>query len=350
MSFEDMTHVIRAAALKGYQEVMRDCGVPARPLLADHGLSPEDLADDDALLPMEAVCGLLEASSLAAQCPDLGLRIARHQDLAVLGILGLAIQTAATPAEASKIISRFIFLQGTALRMRAEVPGRLVPDTVAMVLEIDGIAPNRQRQIIELILGMGFQVGRMRDPWAHKVRAVSLPHGLGTAGEPHRRFFAVPVHENQTSAALHMDARDWHVPDPNSHPRFQRLMEDHLERNFPVPAQRLSDRVRAALRPLIGTPQANRADIAHMLAIEPRTLHRQLRAEGTSFQEIKDSARRDLALKHLTETDVTLDQLAGMLGFPEQSALSRACRRWFGTPPGALRRARRADTDTAVRR
>ncbi|WP_417524892.1 AraC family transcriptional regulator [Marinovum sp.] len=349
-----MSHVIRAAALKGYSEVMRDCGIAPAGLLRSHGLRAADLTDEDALLPMAAVCALLEASAQAAGCPDLGLRIARHQDLGVLGILGLALQTAASPAEGSKIISRFIFLQGTALRMRAEVPGPLVPDTVALTLEIDGIPAAHQRQIIELILGMGYQIGRMRDPWVNRVRAVSLPHAIGEEGARHARFFGVPVHENQPLAALHLDAGGWHRPDPNSYPRFQQLMEEHLERNFPAPAQRVTDRVRAALRPLIGTPQANRSDIARILAIEPRTLHRQLRAEGTTFQEIKDSARRDLALKHLTETDVTLGQLAAMLGFPEQSALSRACRKWFGAPPAALRRAAQAGAatlaDTASRR
>lgn len=291
------------------------------------------------LLPMEPVCRLLEASARAAECPDLGLRIAQRQDLTVLGILGLAIQTATSPAEASKIVSRFIFVQGTALRMRAVQPGPLVPDTVALTLGIEGIAPGLQRQTIELILGMGFQVGKMRDSWASRLRAVSLPHVAGAAAGAHRRFFGVPVHEAQVSAALHLDARGWQVPDPEGHPRLQRLMEDHLERNFPAPPRRLSDQVRTALRPLIGTPQANRSDIAHILAIEPRTLHRHLRAEGTSFQEIKDNLRRDLAQKYLTESHVTLDQLSAMLGFPEQSALSRACRKWFGRPPGALRRA-----------
>lgn len=333
-----MTHLIRAAALKGYCEVMQELGVSPLRLLAKYGINREQMGDDDALLPMNAVCGLLDASSQAARCPDLGLRIAQRQDAAVLGMLGIAIQNAGTPAEASQIVSRFIFLQGTALRVRVDLQGSLVAGTVAMALEIDDVPLALQRQAIELLVGMSFQIGRLRDPSNGLVKAVSLPHAIGAAPRRHRQFFGVPIHENQPTAALHIDAQGWNTPVPNSNPQIHRLIETHLTQNFPVPARRASDRVRAALRPLIGTPQANRDDIARILAIQPRTLHRHLSAENTSFQDIKDSIRRDLALKHLTETDVSLDQLAGFLGFPEQSALSRACRKWFGMPPGALRK------------
>ncbi|OSP54395.1 hypothetical protein BV911_13025 [Pseudoruegeria sp. SK021] len=333
-----MTDVIRAAALKGYRDVMQELvGSPAR-LLVEFGIDPNLLDDDDALLPMDAVCGLLEASSAHAQCPDLGLRIARHQDLDVLGILGLVVQNANSPAEATEIVTRFIFLQGTALRMQVLAPGTLMPEALSITLAIDGIAHSRQRQAIELMLGMTFQIGRRHDPLRDKVKAVSLPHSLGADAARHHAFFGVPVLENQPIAALHLDGRAWQDPVPGANLRFRHMIEDHLERRMPAPTQRLSDRVRGALRTLIGTPQASRDDIARVLAIHPRTLHRQLRAENTSFQIIKDTMRQELALKYLAETEVTLDQLTALLGFPEQSAFSRACRKWFGAPPGAVRR------------
>jgi len=75
-----------------------------------------------------------------------------------------------------------------------------------------------------------------------------------------------------------------------------------------------------------------------MLGFHPRTMQRRLDAEGSSFEAIKDAVRREIALQYLRETTIPLAKLANMLAFPEHSALTRSCRRWFGAPPSAIRR------------
>lgn len=333
--------MIRAGALTGYTNVMHGLSQAPEPLLARFGIKKATLSDVDALLPIEDVCALLEESSQKTDCSDLGLRIARYQGLDALGVLGLAIQAARTPAEATGIVTRYIFLQSTALEIRVEGPDGFVPNTMTSSVQIVGIPLSRQRQAIELLLGIGHQISLQRAPWSSPVRAVSLPHAIIGSSEPHKKFFGVPIHENRPTAALHLDATGWHIPTGTRKKTIVRMAKGHVPIDFPAPRQRMSNRVSATLRPLIGTPQANREDIARLLAIEPRTLHRRLRAEGTSFQSIKDEMRRELAFKYLSETDITLGQLTLMLGFPEQSALSRACRKWFGVSPTALRKVHR---------
>lgn len=340
LSFGDMSNVIRAAALRGYDKVMTDLGFEATTLLVQSGLGADALVDEDALLPIIAVCRLLEMSSDIAGCPDLGLRIARHQDFGVLGVLGLALQNASTPKQASSIVARFMFIQGSALRFRVETPSPIDPEAIAIVLDLDVPVGVPHRQATELLLGMGFQLGRLRSAHRTHIKSVSLPHAVGPNLAKHRRFFGVPVHENQPMAAMHIWASDWNRPVPDGNPRLHRLVEDYLTKTFPTPTTNLTEKVEMVLRPLIGTPQANREDVARMLVLHPRTLHRRLRQENTSFQQIKDDIRRDMAARYLTNTDVTLDQLTTLLGFPEQSALSRACRKWFSMPPGAVRRNR----------
>ena len=325
---------------------MQELGVSPSLLLKQFAIDEALLADGDALLPMDAVCGLLEASGRATGCPDLGLRIAAHQDHQVLGVLGLVLQNANTPAEACSIVSRFIFVQGTALRIDVQDPGILIPNTVSINFYIEGTAVALQRQALEMLIGMSFQAGQMRDPFGEKIKAISFPHRLGEAVERHQKFFGLPVFENQPRAALHLDAEGWDTPITDGAPKVSQMIKEHLERNFPVPSTALADRVRVALRPLIGTPQATREDVASILAIHPRTLHRQLLAEDTSFQKIKDTIRRELALKYLTETNATLAQLSSLLGYPEQSSLSRACRKWFGLPPNAIRKSRKLATQS----
>ncbi|MFI9099969.1 AraC family transcriptional regulator [Streptomyces fildesensis] len=80
-------------------------------------------------------------------------------------------------------------------------------------------------------------------------------------------------------------------------------------------------------------------EIAARLAVSPATLRRRLTAEGTSFQRLKDSVRRDAAIAGLSEGHEPIAQLAARLGFSEDTAFHRAFRRWTGTTPGAYRHA-----------
>ncbi|MGQ0698182.1 MAG: AraC family transcriptional regulator [Panacagrimonas sp.] len=67
------------------------------------------------------------------------------------------------------------------------------------------------------------------------------------------------------------------------------------------------------------------------------TLHRKLEQEGTSFRDIKDDLRRDLAIDRLAHSEVSVAQIAGELGFAEPSAFHRAFKLWTGLRPGDYR-------------
>ena len=58
---------------------------------------------------------------------------------------------------------------------------------------------------------------------------------------------------------------------------------------------------------------------------------------GTGFEILKDTARKQLAVHLLRNSRLTIGQIALMLSFPAQSALSRACRQWFELTPSNIR-------------
>jgi AraC-like DNA-binding protein len=73
--------------------------------------------------------------------------------------------------------------------------------------------------------------------------------------------------------------------------------------------------------------------VAARLAISPQTLRRKLAAEQTSFQEVRDRLRRDVAVSALARGDASIEALSEQLGFSEPSAFHRAFRRWTGATP-----------------
>jgi AraC-like DNA-binding protein len=68
-----------------------------------------------------------------------------------------------------------------------------------------------------------------------------------------------------------------------------------------------------------------------------RTLQRRLEEEETSFHQLLDDTRRELAEQHLGKLQLSLVQAAYLLGFADQRSFFRACRRWFGQGPGQYR-------------
>ena len=76
---------------------------------------------------------------------------------------------------------------------------------------------------------------------------------------------------------------------------------------------------------------------AALLGLNPRTLQRRLASAGASFDEIREDVYRTAAMHYLCETQMPLGQVAAALGYSEQSAFTRACRRWFGATPSTVR-------------
>ncbi|WP_245721750.1 helix-turn-helix transcriptional regulator [Nocardia crassostreae] len=116
---------------------------------------------------------------------------------------------------------------------------------------------------------------------------------------------------------------------------------DYLERNFSQPQRTVSTRVRVAVERML-TAKPDIAAVARLLAMHERSLQRALAAEGTTFSEILDDARREVTHRLLRDTDLPMSRITALVGLREQSALTRVVRRWFGTTPQRIRTAARA--------
>ena len=79
-------------------------------------------------------------------------------------------------------------------------------------------------------------------------------------------------------------------------------------------------------------------DVARDLHLSTRTLRRKLRTENTTFREILDKLRMQMATKYLSDTDLTIDEIAFALGFSDAASFGHAFRRWTKRAPNELRR------------
>ena len=98
-------------------------------------------------------------------------------------------------------------------------------------------------------------------------------------------------------------------------------------------AQRVREHLRAALPEHLTLPA-----MARRLFLSPRTLHRRLEDEDTSFRAVKDSLRRDLATEWLAKTQRPLGRIGADLGFADAAAFYRAFTAWTGSGPREFRK------------
>ena len=170
--------------------------------------------------------------------------------------------------------------------------------------------------------------------------AVYLKHEAPDDTTGHEAYFGCPVHFGSDRDALQvstamLDSAN-KVGDASIARFFDTLLDAEvstLDDTVPL-ERRVLDRVSTSLSG--GVPTIS--DIARGLGMSGRTLQRRLAAEDTSFQALVDEARRRLALRLLRGGgDASLSEVTYMTGFSDQSAFTRAFRRWTGQTPGAFR-------------
>ncbi|WP_367138338.1 AraC family transcriptional regulator ligand-binding domain-containing protein [Saccharothrix sp. HUAS TT1] len=328
--------VVRSAGLRGFRATVAELGGRAEDYARAAGLPVAALDADDLLVPDRAVAAVLELAAAGLDCPDLGLRVAARQDFGMLGPLAPAIRNSPTVADALESTSRYLFLHARSVSLALVDDPHGAPDLVALHY---GVPPDAPVGAQAIDLGLGFLhrsitylLGR-----PYGLRSVELPHTPTIPVAVYEEFFGVTVHTGQPAPLLRLPRALLRRPLARGDERVWRLALAFLAEQDPGGAS-LTARVRGVLTRSLGTVAPEIGAVARLVDLHPRTVQRRLAAEGTTFAAVLDEVRREAAKRYLTTTNVPMSQVAGMLGLSEQSALSRCCRRWWGSTPTAVRR------------
>ena len=95
--------------------------------------------------------------------------------------------------------------------------------------------------------------------------------------------------------------------------------------------------VKSTLVEMLPTGQVTEELVANALNMSLRTLQRKLSEEGTTFGAIYQSLRQEMAQQYIHDSQMSMTEIAYLLGFSEQSNFTRAFRRWYGISPSDAR-------------
>jgi AraC-like DNA-binding protein len=312
-------------------------GAAVADLLRDAGLTLEMLEDPDARLPAPTVMALWNA--LRERTGDPALQLAAPLAL---------------PADAYRVIHYLIAASSTVgdgVRRFAQYFG-LIAD--AFVLTIGEGSDERTVTLATVDGGpvaavyvdyvFAALVGRIR-AWSCpsiRLRRVELRMSAPTVVAPYDAVFRTTVHFGAEVDRLTFGVADWAEPTQNGDAALADLLEAHarvLAERTPRAAVGFSDEVRRAIVATLGKG-GTAQQVARALNLSVRSLQRRLDECDTTFRDLSESVRGELAQGYLTDPSVSISEVAVLLGFSEQSAFNRAFRRWTGETPGRWRKSR----------
>lgn len=299
---------------------------------------PAEPRDDTPVTP-SMIGALFDAAAAALDEPHLGLLLPSALTFSRYELPELAARSSATLRESLQRLTRYAPLLGDSVAFEFEESGGVA----RFSQHVRGHPRGVSAHLNEFAMAMGVYECHARTGTPLMVREVSFVHPRpGGLLEPLAQHFGTQaLHFGHLKNTLVFDAAALDAPQVTADARLlqtaESLAEEALKRRAPA-----SDGFRAVVertvREQLDRPELSVRTVALGLRMSTRTLQRRLEDEGTGFAEVLDGVRELMARELVARPEVSLSEIAYLLGFAEFATFSRAFKRWTGSPPGAFRK------------
>jgi AraC-like DNA-binding protein len=313
---------------------LRTYGIDPEPLFRKAGIDFSEASLPGARVPSARVYELHRLSVEITGDPCFGLKVAEQMQPANLHGLGFAWLASDSLLDALERLVRFCNLINNVARLRLEK----TEQTVELVAyDLDKL-PEYPDSTVDGAMAVFLRMCRITAGRDINPIRLDLTHSRPACGSEFDRVFCAPVEFNAADNRLCFDRRTVEQSLPSANPELARINDqaviDYLAR-FDRDNISLQIRTRIIEQLPAGTPRQN--SIARELNISLRSMQRKLKDEGTSFNELIDSTRCELAMHYIRETHRPLGEISYLLGFSEPSNFTRAFRRWTDLTPQEFR-------------
>lgn len=319
-------------------------GLPVDSLCAAAGLKASRLQSGkkEVVTPQQIERLWRQAEALSGD-PLFGLHFGESMQLAALGVVGQLIQTSQTVGAAVTHAAAMIPLVTDLFRM--EVQHHRQTFTVQLLPEEAKTekVPHTVRHMADYL--MVFVVHELDGLLLQKIEPlkVTYPYAVSAPTE-YNRVFRCSVLRKKGPFSVELPRSYWDLTLLSAHYELQQglLQQLHALRQEEVPGGALHQRIFHFLLTNAYLYTLSLESVAANFNTSPRSLQRRLKEEGVTFLQIVDEVRSRLARQYLQSPRYSIKDIAGLLGYNEPAAFTRAFRRWTGQPPGAFRGERQA--------
>jgi len=319
---------------KAIRKALETSGVDSAPLFAEAGLKLAALDDPNARYPVAATTRLWQLAVRETGDDAFGLTVARHVSQTTFHALGYSLAASSTLKEAFERLLRYFRIVTDA----AELVFEQHPDHYCLRLQVDpargGIAPQAMDAFAFLLL----RLCRGLLQRAFSPLSVSLQRERPLNHAAFERAFRAPIKFEAAENTLSFSREDFERALDGANPELARH-NDEIVLRYLARHDRddLVARVRAVLTDLLPSGVPGEAAVAAALHLSSRSLQRRLAEEGSSYTQLLQQTRRELAASYLSDPRSSVSEIAYLLGFSDTSSFTRAFKRWQGVTPTEFR-------------
>jgi len=330
---------ISVPALQQYIKSAEACGLLRERVLAEAGVQPDQLLDNNGRVPGESLRRLLAYVLPHCGNPLFGLQTSQFVQPGSYSVMGYIAMTSNNIGEALSRTTIYEKLVGDMGTTHVEFePGVVVVRWVCRFRE-----PLARRHIIENVLASWTNYTRwMADNQDLAPVAVRFEHEAPRDRgllKHYQHIFRCPVYFDQPMTALVVSPEllNHRLRQPDT--TLRETLEQHAQLALRSIKETYSvaDQVRALLRAMLADGSPRKEFVADQMGMNVRTLHRKLADEDKSYQQILDDLRYELAERYLKESDYAIEEIARKLGFTESRSFIRYFKGHVGLTPGEFR-------------
>jgi AraC-like DNA-binding protein len=314
-------------------------------LIEHHGLAPERLfrtAGIDPKIIHDPRAHIARPKSdlliraLAAQIPNptFGLQAAQCWHPSNLGALGYAWLSSSTLRTALSRLVRYWRLVVADVTVRLDESPKGVK-FVHIPPELDATLDAIRADIAIAIL---YDMCRTNFGSALSPERVAFRRAAPADTGPYEAFFGCPVSFGADANSLLISLAEADLPLPTGN-RDLAAMHDRalVEQLARLDKKDVMARFRASLLERMTSGDVSEDGLARDLHMSRRSLQRRLAEAEATYQSLVDDTRRDMALRYLEDPGKSATDITFLLGYSQQSAFTRAFRRWMGVSPSEYR-------------
>jgi AraC-like DNA-binding protein len=323
----------RVGAYSHLPSLIRQLGGDPDAMLRAVGIARDALDDPEGRVPYADLGALLRDSADVTGCAHFGLLAGRMWRLADLGLVGEVVANCRTVGEALEALTVYQHLNsdgGLVFLLR-----RSGVVDLGYAIYQPGVSGTDQIYDAVLAAIMNFMRELCGGGW--RPSEVFLPHAKPAGFAHYRNLFKAHPRFDAETCALRFRAcwMQHSIGDFDA----QRARTARAQAESDDRAQSgLLQQVYRALRRAMLHGKTSGDDVAQMLSMHRRALNRKLTREGTTFQNVLDDVRFEVASELLGSSHIALDDIAAALGYAGVSPFMRAFHRWTGTTAGKWRR------------
>lgn len=324
-----------AAWAMAIARALSSTGIDAAAVFEHAGLRLKEIENNpESRISIEHMTALWHVAEEAAESPSFGLTVGQYAYPMHLHSLGQLMMTSATLAQAFESIPTYYALVSNSASIKLQRKPHSIGFTITPLegVEISPMAIDAFFATLkhhgELILGHG-----------KFVTSVELMRPEPSNPQRWQRYFSSPLTFDRLENCLWMDRgmleQSTLMANPKQAAQNELKVINYLDK---MQALMWREKVSQAIHSMMVSGEPTAQGVAQTYNISERSLSRYLKDEGTSFRQLLQIKRKELASHFLMNTPLSIALISDKLGYTSVTNFTRSFNRWYGTSPASFRR------------